>query len=262
VSTVGGMVTLWSFAFAKGKLRGVNASGETRTCITLPMVYMLLGLPLRLVLLELSVSLPGVILVMVNMALDFTAMALCLRGSTHHVFPLVVVVVLQGDKMLWISLTQILSRWLNTGNLHVLLTPVLRRLLILSPTTEQVGGLENVWLIDSRCSRHMTGDDRWFSSLTPVMTKEHITFGDNSKGKVVSKSAIRVSEGFILKQVALVKPLDYNLLSVSQLLDEGFEVRFKRGASRILDSQGKLVCMIIPEGQIFRANFPTSFGSS
>jgi hypothetical protein len=41
----------------------------------------------------------------------------------------------------------------------------------------QVGGLEAFWLIDSGCSRHMTGDQRWFSSLTPVMTKEYITFG-------------------------------------------------------------------------------------
>jgi hypothetical protein len=34
-----------------------------------------------------------------------------------------------------------------------------------------VGGLEGFWLIDSGCSRHMTGDRQWFSSLTPVMTK-------------------------------------------------------------------------------------------
>ncbi|XP_025808969.1 uncharacterized protein LOC112887092 isoform X3 [Panicum hallii] len=44
------------------------------------------------------------------------------------------------------------------------------------------GGLENMWLIDYGCSRHMTRDSRWFSSLTPVMTKEYITFGDNSHG--------------------------------------------------------------------------------
>lgn len=39
-------------------------------------------------------------------------------------------------------------------------------------------------------------------------------------------------------------------------------MRFKNGFSRILDSQGELVCMIIPEGQIFRADFSTSFGPS
>ena len=57
-----------------------------------------------------------------------------------------------------------------------------------------------------------------------------------------------MSETVTLKRVALVRPLGYNLLSVSQLLAKGFEVRFKNGSSRILDSQGELVCIIIPEG--------------
>jgi hypothetical protein len=30
----------------------------------------------------------------------------------------------------------------------------------------QVGGMDGLWLIDFGCSRHMTGDRRWFSSLT------------------------------------------------------------------------------------------------
>jgi hypothetical protein len=43
----------------------------------------------------------------------------------------------------------------------------------------QVGDLKNIWLIDSSCSRHMTGDKGRFSSLIPVVTKRYITFGDN-----------------------------------------------------------------------------------
>ena len=93
-----------------------------------------------------------------------------------------------------------------------------------------------MWPINSGCSRHITGNPRWFSSLTPVSTKEYITFGDNNKGKLVSKGVIKVSDTVTLKRVALVRPLGYNLLSVLQLLDEGFEVRFKNGSSRILDS--------------------------
>ena len=119
-----------------------------------------------------------------------------------------------------------------------------------------------MWLIDSGCSRHMTGDHRWFSSLTPVMNKEYITFGDNRKGKIVSEGAIKVSENFLLKRVALVESLGFNLLFVSQLLDDGFEVCFKKGSSRILDSRGDLVCMIIPEGKVFRVDFSKSFGPS
>jgi hypothetical protein len=101
----------------------------------------------------------------------------------------------------------------------------------------------------------MTGDQWWFSSLTPVITKEYITYGDNGKGRVLSVGTVKVSESVTLRRVSLVKSLGYNLLSVSQLLDKGFDVCFKMGCSRVLDSLGDLVCTIIPEGQIFRADF-------
>jgi hypothetical protein len=87
------------------------------------------------------------------------------------------------------------------------------------------------------------------------MTKEYNTFGDNGKGKVLSVGTVKVSESVTLRRASLVKSLGYNLLSVSELLDEGFEVRFTMGCSRVLDSRGDLVCTIIPEGQIFRADF-------
>jgi len=116
--------------------------------------------------------------------------------------------------------------------------------------------------MDSGCSRHMTGDDRWFSSLTPASGKEYITFGDNSKGKVMAHGCIKVTNKFMLKDVAKVRNLHYNLLSVSQLLDDGFEVRFKKGNSRVLDSVGNLVCQISPFGRIFMVDFSKSFGQA
>ena len=45
--------------------------------------------------------------------------------------------------------------------------------------------------------------------------KEYITFGDNSKGKVRGVGAIRISDNFTLREVALVDKLGFNLLSVS-----------------------------------------------
>jgi hypothetical protein len=78
----------------------------------------------------------------------------------------------------------------------------------------QDAGLENTWLIDFGYSCHMIGSSKWFSSLDPVQCKEYITFEDNSKGKVLSRETIRVSESFILKDVALVLNLHFNLLSV------------------------------------------------
>jgi hypothetical protein len=108
--------------------------------------------------------------------------------------------------------------------------------------------MKNIWLIDSGCSRHITGDKGWFSSLVPVVTKWYITFRDNGRGCVLSEGDIKVSDKITLRRVALVQSLGYNFLSGSQLLDEGFEVLFQPGGSRILYSRGDLVCMVIPEG--------------
>ncbi|KAJ1262447.1 hypothetical protein BS78_09G108100 [Paspalum vaginatum] len=43
-------------------------------------------------------------------------------------------------------------------------------------------GPEDIWIMDSGYSRHMTGHHKWFSSLNPMGTKEYITFGDNGQG--------------------------------------------------------------------------------
>ncbi|WVZ71286.1 hypothetical protein U9M48_019888 [Paspalum notatum var. saurae] len=89
--------------------------------------------------------------------------------------------------------------------------------------------MEDVWIMDSGCSRHMTGHRKWFSGLNPVSTKEYITFGDNGQGKVMGVGSVSLSAKLSLREVAFVRNLEFNLVSVSQLLDEGFEVRFKKG---------------------------------
>ncbi|WVZ53460.1 LOW QUALITY PROTEIN: hypothetical protein U9M48_004399 [Paspalum notatum var. saurae] len=108
--------------------------------------------------------------------------------------------------------------------------------------------MEDVWIIDSGCSRHMTGHRKWFSSLNPVSTKEYITFGDNGQGKVMGVGSVSLSAKLSLREVAFVRNLGFNLVSVSQLLDEGFEVRFKKGACCVLDAEETLVCSLLPFG--------------
>jgi hypothetical protein len=223
------------------------------------------------------VSLLGVLPLVLDMGMG-GVVALRWRGGTIHGSPFVVLVLLQLErvgflgvvtevvfvvvalvgKMVWIVLTPLSSKWLSTGFTLLVLTPVLSRLFTHMLIFEfQVGDLKNIWLIDSGCSRHITGDKGWFSSLIPVVTKRYITFGDNGRG--LSEGEIKVSDRITLRRVALVQSLGYNFLSVSQLLDEGFEVLFRLGSSRILDSQGDLVCMVVLEGQVFRADFFSVF---
>jgi hypothetical protein len=117
------------------------------------------------------------------------------------------------------------------------------------------GGLENKWLMDSGCSRHMIGDKKWFSSLTPLSHKEYVTFGDDKKGKVLGTGIIMVNDYFILTDVALVDKLRYNLLSVSQLVDDGLDVLFCKSSLQVLESSGKHVCGISCIGKVFQADF-------
>jgi hypothetical protein len=90
------------------------------------------------------------------------------------------------------------------------------------------GGLENKWLMDSGCSRHMTENKKWFSGLTPLSHKEYVTFGDDKKGKVLGTGIIKVNDYFTLNDVALMDKLRYNLLSISQLVDADLDILFRK----------------------------------
>jgi hypothetical protein len=116
-------------------------------------------------------------------------------------------------------------------------------------------GLENTWLMDSSCSRHITGDKKWFSSPTPLSHKEYVTFGDDKKGKVLGTDVIKVNDHFTLNDVALVDKLKYNLLSISQLVDADLDVLFRKYGLRVLDSSSNLVCGISRIGKVFQADF-------
>ncbi|WVZ48590.1 hypothetical protein U9M48_000011 [Paspalum notatum var. saurae] len=121
-------------------------------------------------------------------------------------------------------------------------------------------GMEDVWIMDSCCSKHMTGHRKWFSSLNPISTKEYITFEDNGQGKVMGVGSVSLSAKLSLREVAFVRNLGFNLVSISQLLDEGFEVRFKKGACCVLDAEETLVCSLLPFGHVFRVDLTSVSG--
>jgi hypothetical protein len=101
----------------------------------------------------------------------------------------------------------------------------------------------------------MSDDKKWFSSLTPLSHKEYMTFGDDKKGKVLGTSIIKVNNHFTLKDVTLVDKLRYNLLSVSQLVDAGLDILFRKSGSKVLDSRGDIVCGISRIRKVFKLIF-------
>ena len=70
----------------------------------------------------------------------------------------------------------------------------------------------------------MTGDPHMFTSLDEdVDDQERITFGDNSKSKVQGLGKVAISNDHSISNVLLVASLSFNLLSVGQLCDLGFQ---------------------------------------
>jgi hypothetical protein len=99
----------------------------------------------------------------------------------------------------------------------------------------------------------MTENKKWFSSLTPLLHKEYVTFGDDKNGKVLGTGVIKVNDYFTLNDVALVDRLRNNQLSISQLCDADLSVLFHKSDSH--------VCHISRIGNVFQADFSSAQSS-
>ena len=89
-------------------------------------------------------------------------------------------------------------------------------------------------MIDSGCTNHMTREKKMFSSFeTNDESNENIMFGDNSKGKVLGLGKVAISNDHSISNVFLVNSLNYNLLSVSQLCEIGYNCLFTIVVDRV-----------------------------
>jgi hypothetical protein len=73
----------------------------------------------------------------------------------------------------------------------------------------------------------MTGEKKMFTSCDMIENPtERIAFGGNGGGTVVGLGKITISINHSIFDVYLVESLDYNLLSVSQLCEMGYNCLF------------------------------------
>nr|GEZ96836.1 ribonuclease H-like domain-containing protein [Tanacetum cinerariifolium] len=76
--------------------------------------------------------------------------------------------------------------------------------------------LKDKWVIDSRCSRHMTGNMSYLSNFKEL-NEGYVAFGGNPKGgKITEKGKIK-TEKLDFDDVYFVKELKFNLFSVSKI---------------------------------------------
>jgi hypothetical protein len=75
------------------------------------------------------------------------------------------------------------------------------------------------WVLDSGCSQHMTGNDSMFTSFGDPGDHDHVTYGDNTRGRVTCLGRIAITKDFSISNVLYVESLSFNLFSVAQLCD-------------------------------------------
>jgi hypothetical protein len=82
-------------------------------------------------------------------------------------------------------------------------------------------------VLDSGCTNHMTGEKHMFTSFKENdCPSDTVMFGDNSEGKVLGYGKITITTDHSISKVLLVDSLDYNLLSVSQICEMGYNCLF------------------------------------
>ena len=64
------------------------------------------------------------------------------------------------------------------------------------------------------------------SLISPPRKAEHVTYGNNNKGRILGVEKIGMNSSTCIENVLLVDGLKHNLLSVSQLCDKGYLVSF------------------------------------
>ncbi|GJV69786.1 putative ribonuclease H-like domain-containing protein [Tanacetum coccineum] len=99
--------------------------------------------------------------------------------------------------------------------------------------------LKNKVMIDSGCSRHMTGNRSYLTDYEEI-DRGFVAFGGNSKGgKITGKGKIRTSK-LDFEDVYFVKELKFNLFSVSQMCDKKNSVLFTDTECVVLSLDFKL----------------------
>ncbi|KAK2358620.1 gag-protease polyprotein [Trifolium repens] len=96
------------------------------------------------------------------------------------------------------------------------------------------------WYFDSGCSRHMTGEERFLVDIKSY-TSSYVTFGDGAKGEIKGIGKLTNNGLPKLDNVLLVKGLRVNLISISQLSDQGLKVDFSKDEYRVTNDKGELL---------------------
>jgi hypothetical protein len=112
-------------------------------------------------------------------------------------------------------------------------------------------------VLDSGCTNHMIKEKKMFISFERNdTTSDSITFGYNSRGKVLGHGKIVITTEHSISRVPLVESLYYNLLSISQLCEMGYNCLFtNKGMIVFRRSDGSFVFKCVLRGKFYLVDF-------
>lgn len=82
---------------------------------------------------------------------------------------------------------------------------------------------KNDWVIHSGCSNHMTGEESFLVEVKPF-SKGYVTFRDSKRGRIKGIGNMVIPLLPCLNEVLVIEGLTTNLISISQICDQGFKV--------------------------------------
>jgi hypothetical protein len=115
------------------------------------------------------------------------------------------------------------------------------------------------WVLDSGCTNHMTGEKSMLTTMQLTDNSQKIIFGDSGKGGVIGMGNISISSNQSLSNVLLVDSLSYNLLSVSQLCEMGYNCLFTDEGVQILRREDSSIAFTGRlKGKLYLVDFTTT----
>ncbi|KAD3066376.1 hypothetical protein E3N88_34256 [Mikania micrantha] len=113
-----------------------------------------------------------------------------------------------------------------------------------STSSEQQESKGNLWIVDSGCSRHMTGNKTLLHKYEPFFGGS-VAFGSDPVGGYITGRGTITNGKVSFENVHFVKELNYNLLSVSQVCDQKHNMLFTEHECIVLKPG-----FVIPNDQI------------
>jgi hypothetical protein len=78
-----------------------------------------------------------------------------------------------------------------------------------------------------------------FTTLGDPEDHEHVTFGDNSRARIIGLDRIVITKVLSISNVLFAESISFNLLSVAQLCDLGLTYTFDKYSIIVFHEKGK-----------------------